>query len=150
MSETNGHIIDTQTEGELIKMEGDIAGSVRLLTDPKLTSNTNMASMIQTLHPGAAIPNHFHKQAEQILYFIKGEGQASLMGESTTVSAGTLLHIPKGAEHSVSNTGKNDLSFLEITTPPGFEGAFRQINTYENPEPEEIAKACSDNDIHFA
>lgn len=132
-------------DGDIIQMEGDLAGHVRLMADPANSGETNIATMIQTLNPGSFIPTHFHKNAEQILYILTGACEVVLDGEVVNSTAGTLIHIPKNMKHKISNTGVTDLSFLEITTPTGFEQAFRDIA-----KGIDVAKACEDNDINMA
>jgi len=134
-------------EGEILAMHPPTAGQITILVDPKNTGETNLCTLIQTLDPGAAVPVHRHQLAEQVLFFISGRGKASLAGEEVEVHPGTIVHVPKGIVHGITNTGEDPLSFLETTSPPGFQETFRKLSQLSSPNPEEIAKIAAEHDI---
>ena len=134
-------------EGEVIDMHGPTAGSITILVDPANTGKTDLCALIQTLNPGAAVPVHRHDKAEQVLHFLSGSGTASLDGHDMEVAQGTTLHVPKGAEHGIANAGDTPLTFLETTTPPGFQEAFRAMSQLSEPTPQAIAKIAGQHDI---
>ena len=133
--------------GELLEMHGPTAGTIRILVDPTNTGPTRLCTLIQTLNPDAAVPVHRHELAEQVLYFLSGRGNASLGGQEIDVSPGTTIHVPKGVRHGIANTGQEPLSFLETTTPPGFQETFRRLSQLSNPRPEEIGQIAAEYDI---
>jgi len=134
-------------EGELIEMHGPTAGSISILVDPAKTGKTDLCVLIQTLDPGAAVPVHRHEKAEQVLHFLSGCGTVSLSGHETKAEPGTTVHVPKGVEHGIANPGDTPLSFLEATTPPGFQEAFRHMSRLPEPTPQAIAKIARQHDI---
>ncbi len=134
-------------DGELLEMHGPTAGTIRILVDPTNTGPTGFCTLIQTLNPDAAVPVHRHELAEQVLYFLSGRGKASLGGQEIDVSPGTTIHVPKGVRHGIANTGQEPLSFLETTTPPGFQETFRKLSQLSNPCPEEIGQIAAEYDI---
>jgi mannose-6-phosphate isomerase-like protein (cupin superfamily) len=134
--------------GELIEMSGPTAGNIRILIDPKSTNeDTAVCTLIQTLDPGAAVPVHYHQSADQVLYFLSGEGVVSILGQEAPAEPGTTVFVPRGSDHGITNTGEASLSFLETTTPPGFENAFREMGTLVNPDPSELARVAAKHDI---
>ena len=127
-------------EGELIEMHGPTAGSITILVDPANTGETDLCTLIQTLDSGAVVPVHRHEKAEQVLHFLSGCGTVSLSRHEIQAEPGTTVHVPKGVDHGIANTGDSPLSFLEVTTPPGFQEAFRSMSQLSDPTPEKIAK----------
>ena len=134
-------------EGEVLEMHGPTAGNITILVDPTNTGETCLCTLIQTLEPDAAVPVHRHELAEQVLYFLSGHGKASLDGKQVEVTSGTTIHIPKGVKHGIANTGEESLSFLETTSPPGFQETFRKLSQLSNPRPEQIGQIAAEYDI---
>jgi len=135
-------------DGEVIQMHGPIAGTITLLVDPKsLGGETGLCTLIQTLDQGAAVPPHRHDSAEQVLFFLDGEGLVSLSGNDVPAEQGTVVYVPKGMTHAIANIGDGSLSFLETTTPPGFENAFREMGASPDADPAEIAEIAAKHDI---
>ena len=135
-------------QGELIEMYGPTAGTIRLLVDPKNSGDgTGMCTLIQTLNQGAEVPMHRHDQAEQVLYFLRGTGRVSVLGVDVPAEPGTVVFVPKGTDHAIVNLGNGSLSFLETTTPPGFENAFREMSASPDAGPSEIAEIAAKHDI---
>lgn len=137
-------------EGERIEMRGPTAGSITILVDPANTGTTDLCALIQTLDPGAAVPVHRHDKAEQVLHFLSGRGTVVLGEHEVEAISGTTVHVPKGVEHGIANGGDAPLSFLEMTTPPGFQEAFRAMGRLSEPTPEAIAEVVGQHDILIA
>lgn len=51
-------------------------------------------------------------------YFLQGIGEVQIGDEAWSLQRGTVLKIPAGKEHEISNTGSDDLVFLVIYDPP--------------------------------
>jgi mannose-6-phosphate isomerase-like protein (cupin superfamily) len=134
-------------EGEVLEMHGPTAGKITILVDPTNTGDTGLCTLIQTLDPDAAVPVHRHELAEQVLYFLSGRGKASLSGKEIDAIPGTTIHVPKGVRHGIANTGEKPLSFLETTSPPGFQEAFRKLSQLSDPQPDEIGQIVAEYDI---
>lgn len=62
--------------------------------------------------PGAAHERHYHPNAEEALYVLRGRGAAGTGDEEHEVTAGTAQHIPAGAVHWMRNL--SDTEELEI------------------------------------
>jgi mannose-6-phosphate isomerase-like protein (cupin superfamily) len=134
-------------EGEVLEMHGPTAGKITILVDPVNSGETALCTLIQTLDPGAAVPVHRHEKAEQVLFFLSGVGKASIAGHQIDAIPGTTIHVPKGVKHGIANAGKEPLSFLETTSPPGFQETFRRLNQLSNPQPEQVAQIAAEYDI---
>jgi uncharacterized cupin superfamily protein len=69
--------------------------------------------------PGkAAFPFHTHSGNEEMIYIIDGEAILRLGKEELSVSAGTVVACPPGAEypHQLINTGTKDLRYFVVST----------------------------------
>ena len=71
-----------------------------------------------SIPPGGEIGSEVHKDVDQVLVFVQGEGQAILDGEKSAVSVDRLVHVPAGTLHNFVNTGKTDLRLYTIYAPP--------------------------------
>jgi mannose-6-phosphate isomerase-like protein (cupin superfamily) len=133
--------------GEVLEMHGPTAGKITILVDPVNSGKTDLCTLIQTLDPGAAVPIHRHEKAEQVLFFLSGEGKASIAGHEIDVVPGTTVHVPRSIAHGIANTGDESLSFLETTSPQGFQEAFRRLSQLSDPQPEQIGQIAAEYDI---
>ena len=136
-------------EGEVLEMHGPTAGKITILVDPVNSGETGLCTLIQTLDPGAAVPVHRHEKAEQVLFFLSGVGKVSIAGYEIDAVPGTTVHVPRSIAHGIANTGDESMSFLETTSPPGFQEAFRRLSQLSEPDPEDIARIAADHDIHI-
>ena len=75
---------------------------------------TPFAMFWGVLPSGKEVLPHHHPTAE--LYIVTdGEGKMMVNGESETVAAGSTIHIPPKAHHSLRNDNREDLRFLVIS-----------------------------------
>ena len=70
--------------------------------------------MRSTLTVGSTIGLHIHENDCEILYILSGTGYALCDGESEELSEGIVHYCPKNSEHSIVNTGTNDLIMYAI------------------------------------
>ena len=73
--------------------------------------------VVMTLKPGEEIGEETH-QGDQILFFVEGEGEAVIEGESSPVRAGDYVFVPAGTLHNFVNTGSEPLRLLTTYAPP--------------------------------
>ena len=66
------------------------------------------------IHAGGSIGLHRHETSDDINYIISGTGKAICDGQEETLTAGTCHVCKKGLEHSIVNTGKEDLVILTV------------------------------------
>src|SRR5699024_4576745 len=66
------------------------------------------------IHAGGSIGLHRHETSDDINYIISGSGTAICDGQEETLTAGTCDVCKKGLEHSIVNTGKEDLVMLTV------------------------------------
>jgi mannose-6-phosphate isomerase-like protein (cupin superfamily) len=75
-----------------------------------------------TLAPGDTEggPDNRHRDADQWLYVVSGEGLAQVGGERVELREGTLVLIQRGETHEIRNTGREPLRTLNVYLPPAY------------------------------
>lgn len=66
------------------------------------------------IHKGGSIGLHKHETSDDVNYVIAGTGKATCNGAEELLSAGMCHICKKGDEHSIMNTGEDDLILLTI------------------------------------
>jgi len=59
-----------------------------------------------------------HETIDQILFFVKGNGEAILKGESKPIEKGDVVFVPAGTLHNFKNTSEDDLRLYTVYSPP--------------------------------
>lgn len=80
----------------------------------KFFVDENNRIMQGRLVPGASIGLHTHSTNSEIMYIVQGSGKVLCDGEYSTVSVGDVHYCPKGHEHSLINSGTEDLLFFAV------------------------------------
>ncbi len=65
-----------------------------------------------TLHPGKETSGHSHGEADEVYFFVSGEGEMQLDKKRFGVKKGDIVLIPKGSFHKVFNGSGSDLVFV--------------------------------------
>jgi mannose-6-phosphate isomerase-like protein (cupin superfamily) len=60
---------------------------------------------------------HFHKNAQQFFYILKGVATFYCDDEVDTIGPNTGILIPAGTKHFIANEAQHDLEFLVIAQP---------------------------------
>jgi mannose-6-phosphate isomerase-like protein (cupin superfamily) len=100
---------------------------VRFLLESEATGG-NFALVEHTLSPrGLGAPVHRHANEDEYSYVLEGRLGAQLGDEVVEAGPGELVRKPRGQAHTFWNAGDEPLRFLEIISPAGFEGYFREL-----------------------
>lgn len=67
-----------------------------------------------SIHAGGSIGLHRHETSDDINYILSGTGKAVCDGKEEQLTAGTCHICRKGSEHSIANTGGEDLVMLTV------------------------------------
>ena len=67
-----------------------------------------------SIHPGGSIGTHKQNSGDDMNYIISGTGKAFCDGVEELLMPGVMHVCPKGLEHSIVNTGEEDLVMLTI------------------------------------
>lgn len=90
---------------------------IRPLID-RTTSAIELCSLAEeVLPPGAAVARHHHHKTEEVYYILSGTGRMTVGGEERAVAAGDAIFIPRGATHTLANTGAQPLVLLLVCGP---------------------------------
>ncbi len=94
-------------------------GTVRVVDSTNFPVSTNVAAAQVTLKPGAIRELHWHPNASEWQYWIKGKGRMTIVnaeGKARTMdfNANDVGYVPSMAGHYIENTGTEDLVFLEM------------------------------------
>ncbi|MFA7249188.1 MAG: cupin domain-containing protein [Dehalococcoidia bacterium] len=90
----------------------------KMLVRPETAGSKHVDFRISTYQPMSHVEPHTHRIQEQIYCVIEGEGLMELDGERTVIRAGDFVFVPPMVEHAIYNTGRTDLTFFVVTTPP--------------------------------
>jgi quercetin dioxygenase-like cupin family protein len=70
--------------------------------------------------PGAAHERHYHPNAAEVLYVLRGRGGAGTEDEEHEVTAGSVVYIPRGAIHWLRNLDpEQELEIVGCYAPVG-------------------------------
>lgn len=70
--------------------------------------------IVAKIHSGGSIGLHKHETSDDINYIVSGEGKAVCDGQEEILAAGVCHICKKGSEHSITNTGSDDLVLLTV------------------------------------
>lgn len=106
---------------QLSAQEGRVysGGTVKMATIDNFPASNVMAGALMTLRPGALREMHWHPNANEWGYVLKGDIRITLFaadaGSSTEkVKAGGVFYIPMGCGHYLENVGKEEVEMLLV------------------------------------
>jgi mannose-6-phosphate isomerase-like protein (cupin superfamily) len=100
---------------------------VDVLLESEATGGS-FALLEHTLPPrGLGAPVHRHANEDEYSYVLEGRLGAQLGDDVVEAGPGQLVRKPRGQEHTFWNAGDEPLRFLELISPGGFEGYFREL-----------------------
>lgn len=80
----------------------------------KLFSDDCGKIILCKIHKGGSIGLHKHDTSDDINYILSGTGKAICDGKEETLTAGYCHICRKGSEHSIVNSGEEDLVMLTV------------------------------------
>src|SRR4051794_38319376 len=72
-------------------------------------------------------PTHVHEHEEEYSFVLRGRLGVSIGDEVRVAGPGELVVKPRGVPHAFWNPGDEDVRFLELISPGGFERYFADI-----------------------
>ena len=92
--------------------------TIRELAGPAWTAARHQSLAEATLEPGGETAEHYHPRAEELYYFVAGEGRMRLgRQDPAAVATGDCVVIPPGTPHKLWNTGEQPLVLLCCCAP---------------------------------
>jgi quercetin dioxygenase-like cupin family protein len=94
-----------------------------LVTGDPLVADTlaaeNLSLAVMRCAPGSVVrPLHAHRDTEELVYILEGQGEAWVDGETAAFKAGDAILFPADSKHMVRNNGEAELVALAIFSPP--------------------------------
>lgn len=83
-----------------------------------LWTGKHLQLVVMTIPPGGEIGDEVHEDADQILTFVSGAGEARIAGERREIVRSSQIVVPAGTRHNFVNTGQNPLVLYTIYSPP--------------------------------
>ncbi|MFN0119511.1 MAG: cupin domain-containing protein [Blastocatellia bacterium] len=90
---------------------------IRPLIDRTTSSVTQCSLAEEILPPGKTVSPHHHEVLEEIYYILSGSGVMTIGDESQAVAAGDAVYIPTHRQHTLTNTGVEDMRLLLVCGP---------------------------------
>ena len=73
-------------------------------------------------------PPHLHTREDEFSIVLEGEIGFRSEDQEVVLGAGGYIVKPHGEVHAMWNAGKTPARMIEIISPPGFEGFFRELS----------------------
>lgn len=118
-------------------------GTRRIVSQWQFPVATTMSGGVLQIKPGGMRALHWHPNAAEWQYYIKGKGEMTVFGSSDRArteefSAGDVGYVPQNYGHYIENTGESDLEVLQVWD----NGIFEEISLAQwmaNQTPELLA-----------
>jgi oxalate decarboxylase len=94
-------------------------GEVRIVDGGNFKASPQIAAAHVILHPGGLREMHWHPNADEWQYYVKGKGRMTVFaaaGRARTMDfqQGDVGYVQQNFPHYIENTGDEDLVFLEM------------------------------------
>jgi quercetin dioxygenase-like cupin family protein len=107
-------------------------------------------------HPfvvGALVPPHVHTLEDEYSIVIEGEIGFRSNDREVVLGAGGYIIKPRGEVHAMWNAGSTPARMIEVISPAGFEGFFRELTDMTAvgvPDPADVATLGGRYGLPFA
>ena len=94
-------------------------GQVRITDSRSFTVAKRIAAALVEIEPGGMRELHWHPNADEWQYWIKGQGRMTVFNtgpkaQTNDFQAGDVGYVKKSLGHYIQNTGSDELQFLEV------------------------------------
>jgi oxalate decarboxylase len=105
--------------GSMVPTLRQPGGEVRIVDSSNFPVSKTVAAAMVTLRPGGLRELHWHPDADEWQYFIKGSGSMTVFNsgpaaQTVDFKPGDIGYVKKSLGHYIKNTGTTDLVFLEL------------------------------------
>jgi oxalate decarboxylase len=115
-------------------------GMVQIADSSNFKVSTTIAAALVTMRPGALRQMHWHPNADEWQYYIKGKGRMGVFNTGPNVltmdfSPGDIGYVKRNFGHYVQNVGDTDLQFFAVFRTPHYaEVSLSDWLTHSPPE----------------
>ncbi len=93
--------------------------TLRWIINQQTLSSQQLGMAIMDAPGGSVVrPCHGHKDVEEVLFILEGQGEAWIDGDTAPFKAGDAVLLPANSKHQVRNTGKGNLRTCSIFAHP--------------------------------
>jgi len=102
------------------------SGAIRVADTGNFPVSTTIAAALVTVRPGGIREMHWHPNADEWQYYLKGRGRMTVFNTgpnatTTDFAAGDIGYVNRNYGHYVENTGDTDLVFIGVFRAPRYE-----------------------------
>jgi oxalate decarboxylase len=102
------------------------SGQVQVADSSNFNVSTTVAAALVTVRPGALREMHWHPNADEWQYYVKGKGCMTVFNTgpnalTTDFNPGDIGYVKRNYGHYVQNIGDTDLQFIGVFRAPGYE-----------------------------
>ncbi len=108
-------------------------GFTSVIVAPINSEVTAFSFGVQRLEPGEVLPEHFHRNHEELFYVYRGRGTVTLDGEVCAIGPGSTVFSGRNTAHTFTNTGEEPLEFCWFFTPAGLEHVLDNVGAPRTP-----------------
>jgi oxalate decarboxylase len=108
------------------KVGDNRGGFVQVADSSNFQVSKTIAAGLITIKPGALRTMHWHPNADEWQYYMKGTGRMTVFDAGPAANTanfhpGDIGYVKKGLGHYVENTGNTDLVFVAVFRSPRYE-----------------------------
>jgi oxalate decarboxylase len=101
-------------------------GTVRIADSSNFRASTTVAAGLLTIKPGAVRAMHWHPNADEWQYYLKGAGRMTVFNAGPSANTanfhpGDIGYVKKGLGHFIENVGDTDLVMVAVFRSPRYE-----------------------------
>lgn len=82
-----------------------------------ISTGAHSQLVLMSLLPKEDIGEETHQASDQILFIVKGEGQAVLDGQSTPITKHSVVYVTAGTRHNIINTSEEAMKLYTVYAP---------------------------------
>src|SRR6266481_1293047 len=102
------------------------SGALRVADSRNFNVSTTIAAALVTVRPGGVREMHWHPNADEWQYYLKGKGRMTVFNTGPNAmtmdfNAGDIGYVKKNLGHYVENTGDTDLQFIGVFRASRYE-----------------------------
>jgi oxalate decarboxylase len=101
-------------------------GNIRVADSDNFNVSTTVAAALVTVRPGGVREMHWHPNADEWQYYIKGMARMTVFNTGPNAmtmdfNAGDIGYVKRNLGHYVENVGDTDLQFIGVFRAPRYE-----------------------------
>jgi oxalate decarboxylase len=101
-------------------------GTVQIADTSNFKVSTTVAAALATIEPGALRQMHWHPNADEWQYYIKGKARMGVFNTGPNVltmdfNPGDIGYVPRNFGHYVQNVGDTELQFIAVFRSSRYE-----------------------------